>query len=255
MSDPLDDFFDEPEAVKHSAPPPQKRKRRPGCFLNLLSGIFVAGTMVVGLLFGIIFINPQTGLNPLPPTTLPALVLTNTPTPTPKGILPPTWTSTVIPTETSTPTPTPTDTPIPTVENTPVPTADLESGVSFGLQEGFPTYQINTVHADAGCKWLGVAGQIIDKDGLPVSGVLVETGGTLGSLEISGITLSGMAPAYGEGGFELHLSNSPAASEGTIWIQLLDHANLPLSEKIYIDTSESCDSNLIKVNFIQLATQ
>lgn len=256
MSDPLDDFFEESEVIEEETPAlPPRKKRRPGCLLNLLSGIFVAGTLVVGLLFAVIFINPQSSLNPLPPTTLPALVLTNTPTPTPKGILPATWTPTPSPAPTETLTPTPTDTPIPTPENSPVPTADLESGTTFSIQEGSPFYEINTFHSDAGCNWLGVAGQIYDNEGTPVSGILVEVGGSLGSLEISGLTLSGMAPGYGDGGYELRLNDSPSASNGEIWIQLLDQANLPLSEKIYFQTFDSCDSNLVMLNFVQIATE
>jgi hypothetical protein len=255
MSDPLDDFFDEPEIIEDTPAPAPRRKGRPGCFLNLLSGIFVAGTLVVALLFAIIFINPQSSLNPLPPPTLPVLVLTNTPTPTPKGILPATWTPTPSPAPTATQTPIPTDTPIPTPENSPIPTADLESGTTFGIQNGSPTYEINTFHPDAGCNWLGVAGQIFDNEGTPVSGILVEAGGTLADLEISGITLSGMAPDYGEGGYELSLSDSPAASNGELWIQLLDQANLPLSEKIYFQTFDSCDSNLVMINFVQISTE
>jgi len=254
MSDPLDDFFEEPEIIEEQPPRPRKKRRRGG-FINLLSGIFVAGTIVVGLLFAIIFINPQSSLNPLPPTTMPAPFLTYTPSPTPKPILPSTWTPTVAPTNTPTLAPTPTDTPVPTIENSPVPTADLESGVAFGKQDGSPTYEINTVHADAGCNWLGVAGQIFDMDGMPISGILIEAGGTLGEQEISGLSLSGTSPVYGEAGYEINISDSPAASDEEVWVQLLDQANLPLSDKIYFKTYDSCDSNLVKINFVQVTDQ
>lgn len=110
---------------------------------------------------------------------------------------------------------------------------------------------MNTIHPDAGCSWLGVGGQIFDTEGAPVSGILVEAGGAVGELDISGLTLSGMAPDYGEGGFELRLNNAPLNSQDEIWIQLLDQANLPLTEKIYFETFDSCDSNLVRMNFIQ----
>ena len=73
--------------------------------------------------------------------------------------------------------------------------------------------------------------------------------------EITGITLSGMAPDYGEGGYELTLRDSPAASNGELWIQLLDQANLPLSEKIYFQTFDSCDSNLVMIHFVQVSAE
>ncbi len=247
MSDPIEEFLEEKKQLV-----PEK-KRSSGCLLNILSGIFMAGTVIVVLLFAIIFINPQSGLNPLPPTTIPALVLTNTPTPTPKGVLPATWTPTTSPTDVPTDTPIPSNTPEPTPEETPIPTANLESGTSFSIQGGSPSYAENSFHPEDGCNWLGVAGQVFDSEGIAVSGILVEAGGFLGETEIAGLTLTGMAPNYGEGGYEIVLSNSPVSSDGDIWIQLLDQANLPLSEKLYIKTYDSCDSNLIKINFEQNA--
>ncbi|MEE9600050.1 MAG: hypothetical protein V3V66_06275 [Anaerolineales bacterium] len=252
MADPIEEFLEEKEQI---APVKTKSSGRGGCLLNVLSGIFVSGTVVVILLFALIFINPQSGLNPLPPTTIPALVLTNTPTPTPEGILPATWTPTTAPTIAPTIAPTktqiPSDTPEPTPEETPIPTANLESGTSFSVQEGSPSHTENSLHPESGCNWLGIAGQVFDSEGLPVSGILVESGGMLGEIEISGITLTGMAPVYGDGGFEIVLRDSPVSSDGDIWIQLLDQANLPLSEKIYLQTYDSCDSNLVKINFAQ----
>ena len=79
--------------------------------------------------------------------------------------------------------------------------------------------------------------------------------GVIGEEEISGLTLTGMAPDYGEGGYEIVLLNSPVASEEGIYIQLLDQANLPLTEQIYIQTYDTCDSNLIKLNFDQVPVE
>ena len=245
VDDPFDDFFQEPE--------PEEIYTRPGiqlnlvgCFFNLLSGILVTGTLIVGLVFAIIFINPQSNINPLPPTTLPALFRTYTPSPTPLPVLPPTWTPKPDPTQA---TPKPTETPM--AVNTSVPTADLESGTTFRVQDGSPQYETNTYHPEAGCSWLGVGGNILDLAGEPVQGILVEAGGSLGGVEISRLSLSGTAPDYGEAGYELPIYNSPIESNGEAWIQLLDQANLPLTQKIYLQTYDSCDSNLIRINFVQ----
>jgi len=73
----------------------------------------------------------------------------------------------------------------------------------------------------------------------------------LGDIDVTGLTLSGMTTSYGEGGYEITLHNTPIASEDAVWIQLLDQANLPLTEKIYFQTFDSCDSNLIHINFEQ----
>ena len=158
MSDPLDEIFKEPKIIEEQPPRPRNIKR-PGGFLNLLSGIFVAGTIVVGLFFAIILINPQSRLNPLPPTAMPALFLTYTPSSTPKPVLPPTWTPTI----------SPTDTPMSIIDNSPTPAADLESGVTFDAQDGSPTSEADTVHTNTECNWLGVAGQFYDLDGLLVN--------------------------------------------------------------------------------------
>jgi hypothetical protein len=170
MSDPVDEFFKGPEIIEEEQQPPLPRNnKRPRGLLNLLSGIFVSGTIVVGLLFAVIFINPQSSLNPLPPTTTPAPFLSYTPSSTPKPVLPPTWTVTIAPTDTPNSKPIPTNTPISKVENSQTPSADLESGIPSDKQDGTPTSENDMVYPDAGCSWLGVAGQIIDVDGLPVN--------------------------------------------------------------------------------------
>jgi len=254
LEDSFEDFFDDEEVESVEEPAPPRRSGNPlGCLLNVLSGILLTGTLIVGLIFAVIFINPQTPINPLPPTTLPVLVYTFTPSPTPRPVLPATWTPTIPPTAQPTDTPQPSDTPQPT--DTPVPTADLESGTTFNLQEGSPSYETNTLHEEAGCAWLGVGGQIFDTAGDPVPGILVEAGGQLGDIDVSSLTLSGTASNYGESGYEMTLHNAPVESNGTLWIQLLDQANLPLTEKIYLQTFDSCDSNLIRVNFVQAGNQ
>ena len=168
MSDPLGELIRDPEIIAEGHPR-SRITNRPGGFLNLLSGLFVAGTIVVGLLFAIIFINPHSGLNPLPLTTLPALSLTNNLSSTPKPVLPPTWTPPNSPTDTPTSTLVPTDTPKSEIDNSPAPTSDQESDFRFGKQDGSPTPEDDTVQADAGCNWQGVAGQIYDRQGLPVN--------------------------------------------------------------------------------------
>jgi hypothetical protein len=61
-----------------------------------------------------------------------------------------------------------------------------------------------------------------------------------------------LAPQYGAGGFEITLSNDLVASENTLWVQLLDAQNLPLSPRIYFSTYADCDKNLIIIYFDQV---
>ena len=58
---------------------------------NTLSFLAVMAVIAVIVLFSLIFINPQTAINPFPPPTLPAALVLPTHTPT-YGQLPPTWT-------------------------------------------------------------------------------------------------------------------------------------------------------------------
>jgi|GEM_PF-2412645 len=162
MAAPVDKLNDGQPRVPH-------KSKNPGGFLDFLSGLFMAGAIVVGLLFAVIFINPQSRFNPLPPTTLPALFLTYTPSSTPRQVLPPTWTPTISPTYTPTLTPIPTNTPLPTVDNSPTPATDLESGVTFDEQNSSPISKGDTIYADAGCSWLKVEREANIMDSLPVS--------------------------------------------------------------------------------------
>jgi hypothetical protein len=61
-----------------------------------------------------------------------------------------------------------------------------------------------------------------------------------------------MVSIYGPGGYEFELGEGPVASTQTLWVQLLDQAMLPLSDKIYFDTFSECDKNLILINFNQV---
>ena len=64
--------------------------------------------------------------------------------------------------------------------------------------------------------------------------------------------MTGTAPEYGKGGYEFVLADQPIASTNTLWIQLLDQADLPLSDKIYFSTYDTCEQNLILINFQQV---
>jgi len=259
MVDELDNFqeeedFQEVDFEEELSSSPQLP---PGLIWNILTGLTIVSALIIGLVFLVIFVNPQSGLNPLPPTTIPALMKTHTPSPTPKDVLPPTWTPTIAPTQGPTASPTVTDTPIPdtsTPAASPSPQAPGTSAVSFTLQEDSPQYTENYVNEDAGCQWLGVAGQVFDSAGDPIQDILVTVKGTLSEEEINKFIFTGMASGYGEGGYEVELSDQPQTSEGSLYIQLLDQTdNLPLSEKFYFDTFDDCERNLVIINFQQQA--
>jgi hypothetical protein len=244
------DAFDFKDAKP--APSPVNRKE---LTWNILTLAVLGVTGIIGLIFLVIFINPNAGINPFPPPTdLPTFVVP-TDTPVPLFTLAPTWTPAPTEPPTATPTLRPSSTPyvIPTVEKQASPTPEVTPVYSFVLQQGSPQSIPNIIRADAGCNWAGVAGQANSMNGAPVVGLFIQLGGTFnGQLFETRLSMTGTAPEYGKGGFEFVIADKPIASNNTLWIQLLDQASLPLSDKIYFSTYDTCEKNLILINFTQI---
>jgi hypothetical protein len=110
----------------------------------------------------------------------------------------------------------------------------------------------NFVHPDAACNWMGIGGQVFGRDDKPVSGLIVEVGGTLGGEPVLLLALTGGSSVLGPGGYEITLADKTIASQQTLWLQLYDLNGAPQSEQISFDTISgegSCDKNLIIINF------
>ncbi len=228
--------------------------------LNVLTVIVLITTLIVGLRFVTIFINPQSPSNPFPPPTLPATLGPPTPTNTPAIRLP-----TEIP-PTSTPRPLPTI--APTATETPEATATLEftvtpegsppataeSGAQFELQTGSPTY----ITDERGCDHMGVGGVVYALEGVPIVGLAVRVSGELAGTPIGPLdTLTGSAAdRFGIGSYYFELSDTPTASEGTLFLQVLDSSSgLELSEQIALTTYDNCDQNLVFISWVQSETE
>jgi hypothetical protein len=227
----------------------------------LLTAIALLGVSCVTCGFLVIFANPYSAYNPFPPPTLPAALQVPSPTPTnPIYELPPTWTptSTTVPTVTDTPAPTSTLAPTPTpITLTPSPTATPApppGGYPFTVRHGFPKMIENIYHPELGCNWLGVGGQVVDLNDGPVTGLIIRLGGGLPGIDIPEytITLTGVEQHYGRSGYEFKLADYPVASHGSLWVQLLNQAGAPLSDKAYFDTVNDCNKNLILIDFKQI---
>ena len=233
-------------------------KKSSGLVWNILTVLILLTIFCVVSVFFLIFIDPNSSLNPFPPPTLYPSMVPPTMTVTPRFTLVPSWTPTNItsivaatPDKTYTPvTPKRTETPI-----TVIPTGTAVPGeYAFDLQQGSPS-AINgeTFHPDAGCNWAGVAGQAMSLNDEPVRGLFIQLGGSIpGVQSVDKMTMTGMAVQYGQGGFEFTLADSPVASTGSLWIQLLDQQNLPLSDRFYFDTYDDCQKNLIIIYFQQV---
>lgn len=242
-----------------------------GCLWNALAAGLLLLTFIAAIFMGLIYLNPQSSLNPFPPgggrptvTLIPTLNI-NGPTPTIRNQLPPTWTPTpspeptqpgselATPTETRTPISGPSATPEPTFTAT-VPTLTPTAGkYPFVMQEGSPAYVGNLFHPEKGCAWMGVGGQALDRRGSPVIGLVVQVGGSLNGDPFDTIlSLTGVAKEYGPGGYEVEIYGAPLATTDELYIQLFDPGtNQPVSDKTFFDTKNSCTENLILITFQQ----
>jgi hypothetical protein len=190
---------------------------------NTLTVVVLLAALGVGAFFLAIFINPQSGLNLFPPPTLPAALAFPTATPTPRGLLPATWTPlpTMEPSATSTTRPSAT----PTVQPTETPFAlftpstvragtATPGGLPYVLSKGSPVPLSSVAfYPDLGCNWQGVAGQVVDLNGAPVStGIIIQLGGTRNGQRLEVTSLTGVAPQYGPAGYEIFLGDKPIAA-------------------------------------------
>lgn len=137
-----------------------------------------------------------------------------------------------------------------------VTSAPPAGGPAF-IARGEPLYIQNFAHSELDCNWMGVAGHVFDMSGAPISlGIVIVLGGSLGGQPVheSGelTTLPNTAPQYGPGAFEFKLADEPIDSTGTLYLQLLDQARLPLSDRVFFDTFADCNKNLILIDFQQV---
>jgi hypothetical protein len=140
----------------------------------------------------------------------------------------------------------PTLTNSPTLTPTPTPCVNY----LYSMQQGSPSYMPNIFYPEVGCSWLGVAGQIFDEKGNPAQGVIVEVHGIIPDEQIERLNITGGAPQYGPGGYEIVLADKPIVNNGQYSIRLLDLEGKELSESIVFETTNSCTQNLIIINFL-----
>jgi hypothetical protein len=230
--------------------------RSSGVVWNLLTVLILVGAVCVLSLFLMIFINPQSALNPFPPPTVPVLMVLPTASPTSANQLPPTWTPTSVQLPTETPTPEPTNTPTvtatfyvlpsPTITPTPTATKPPEFLLSGGVQ-----YDRAGPTTGRGCDWMGVGGNVVDLDGNPVQGLTVLLGGEYETKAVNKTTLTGTNLDYGEGGYEFTIADDPGPSKETLYVQLFTPDGKTVSPQYFFRTYDDCKQNLIRLDFQQ----
>jgi hypothetical protein len=239
--------------------PEKKKTGRKGLIWNLLTVVMLLATACVGYYYLNIFNDPHSLFNPFPPQVMPTLFETITSTITPIQ-LEPTWTYTpsLVPSPTRTRAATWTPLPemiTPTITDTPTDTLVPSPSATPTLASVSITYEASTVvHPDSACKWLGVGGQVLDKDSKPLAYQTIQMGGALNGANVTHYTLSGttLKALYGDAGYEIVLSDKPVDSTGTLWVQLFDNTSKPLTDKIYFNTYSDCTKNLVLIVFTKL---
>ena len=232
-----------------------KRSSGPMPIWDILSIVALILTVCLVGYFAMIFVNPASSMNILPPGgglfgNPPA---TSTVTPLQ---LEATWTASPTLELTATDTPRPTITPIPTntlfslvpPTKTPQPSA-TPTKPKAAFSGSFSQVESTIIHPDLGCNWAGIGGTVVDANNSPVIGIVVVLGGTLNGSTIEQQTVSGINKEYGPSGFEFVLGNAPVASDKTLFVQLVDQQNIPLSDPVQISTSTDCSKNLVIVRF------
>jgi hypothetical protein len=123
--------------------------------------------------------------------------------------------------------------------------------VPYQLQADSPVYIKNFVHTDAGCNWMGVAGQVFGADDSPQMNLILIVKGIINGTVVEEIGVTGVpeADVYGPGGYEIVLADEAVGTSGSLTIQVFDLEGNALSETVAFDTYTDCEKNLVVVNF------
>ena len=232
-----------------------RRSEAPMQIWDMLSILVLILTVCLVGYFVIVFMNPASSLNLLPPGGGPFGQAVPSSTVTPLQ-LQPTWTASPTLQLTPSNTPRPTFTPLPT--NTPFslipPTRTSRPSATpttarAPFSGSFSQVESTIVHPELACNWAGIGGTVVDANASHVIGTVVVLRGTLNGSTIEQQTVSGINKEYGPSGFEFVLGTAPVASNNTLSVQLVDQQSLPLSDPVQITTSTDCGENLVLVRF------
>lgn len=262
---------------------------RPSTLYDSITMVFVVLTVITIGLIVLIINNPNTALNPLPPPTVPPVVILPTFTITPSATATNTPTSTSTATPTGTHTATPTATPTATFTETPTATP---TQVVFGQTAPVSTQTAGptTAPLDDGSGAELPASATPDETGpdtsaatptrspfaftvqeivyeansndqgcqwLSIAGTVTDSNGEplpglaveINKDNFNQVLFSGSAARLGPGGFEFNLGAAPRTA--TYTLRLLGPTGGPVSDYVYVETGNTCRQNVAVVNFVQ----
>jgi hypothetical protein len=144
----------------------------------------------------------------------------------------------------------PTETPLPTLipTATPLPPAPPQVVLPYAAQLGSPKYLAAFTHPVQDCTWLGVAGQVFDRNGAGINNIAVFVSAVQEGQPVNQIGVTGEQSPYGPGGYEILLSDYLSQNVQTLQVQLYDLQGQPLSEPVNIGMP-TCTENLALLNF------
>lgn len=132
------------------------------------------------------------------------------------------------------------------------PIVEDESNFTFDLQAKPESISATLFKQDRTCTWNGIAGQAFDLQGRSVPGITVQVSGPMYGKDIQFLSMTGSAPWYGAGGYEIFLTDKPLDTKGEYQVRLVDQVGRGLSPRFTFDTSSDCSKNLVIVNFKQI---
>ncbi len=222
-----------------ASPPPQQQTAFVPSPTRFVSPTFTATKTLTPTFTSTPSLTPTDTLTPtLTPTITPSLTpsLTITPTPGPTETPSNTPTPSVSPTLTPTPTPTgPSPTPSPT-----------DSPYLFNIN-GQVSFQPNLGNV-AGCAWQGVAGRVVDINGVSVTQQYRVRAFATG---FERITTTGSNSFYDPtSGWEIQVANQINAQ--TYFVRLETLAGTPISPDIQVTFPQDCNQNVAIITFSQV---
>jgi len=219
---------------------------------DMASIVVLVITACIAGYFLLIFIDPGSSMNILPPGGNVLGVSAPSATAAPYTLVP-TWTASptleMTPTNTPRPTFTPifTDTPFSLVPPTRTPKPTNTPKAPFNAIS-VTQVESTLIHPEIACgSWAGVGGTVVDANNSHLIGTVVVLRGFLDGKTVDLTTVTGINKEYGQSGFEFVIGNAPIASNKTLYIQLVDQSGVPLSGKVEISTSADCAKNLVLV--------
>ncbi|MDT8898016.1 MAG: hypothetical protein ACPLUL_06690 [Thermanaerothrix sp.] len=172
------------------------------------------------------------------------------------------------PTPSPTPSPAPTETPtIPPDSAYPAPSAasllatptaesmrmsllstPTAAPLTLMVQSNSPAFIPAFRYASLGCNWMGVAGQVFDAGGNPLTGLVIGASGNVAGQSVDALGFTGLATDYGPAGYEIKLADRVAPA--IFWLQVFNLQGAPLSEAQMFQMGGDCAKNLAIVNFV-----